>query len=40
MSAPVAVHIDFPEYLQYFCISLVWKYALQYTTENRSDINL
>jgi hypothetical protein len=39
MSAPVAVPIDFRGYLQYFCISSVWKYMLQYATENRSDVN-
>jgi hypothetical protein len=39
MSAPVAVHIDFCGYLQYFCISSVQKYTLQYATENHSDVN-
>jgi hypothetical protein len=39
VNAPVAVHIDFRGYLQYFCISSFWKYVLQYATETRSAVN-
>jgi hypothetical protein len=38
VSTPVAVHVDFHGYLQYFCISSVWKYTVQYATENRADV--
>jgi len=33
----IAVNFDFRGYLQFLCIGLICKFALQYATENLSD---